>query len=223
MIRSYLPRAFQIYSILFLIFLFLVNWKWFCFFYFFIYLFLNYAYRRKVFNEEDYIDTREFKGGVLCPISGVITKLYSSLDDAYHKSRACLEIKSGLRFETGLYLPTQSEVKEFIVRSKDGHKNLGYLDYHSLKQDKIISIAVVFREENGNEIILEFPKRLFFPWPRIWMMPGDRGKIGVNIGHLPFGGKVLLYLPKNYEILTTKGNKVKAKSTLIAAQRQTSA
>lgn len=220
MFKSYLPRAFQYYALLLILFLFIIaSYKILSITVLF-FLFLNFSYRKKIFNVEDYIDTRGFEESVLCPISGYVSKLYSPLVGPYSKKSVCIEISSSLHFETGLFLPTKSEVQEFILDTKDGIINLGYLDYNYLKQNLINCLSIVFNDKHKNKIVLEFPRRMFLPWPKIWMMPGDRGKVGANIGHLPFGGKVYLYLPINYEILVTKGDKVTATSTMIAALAQ---
>ncbi len=222
MFKSYLPRAFQYYGLIFIVVLFLITAYKLLLVFLILFLFLNFVYRKRVFNIEEYFDNRDFKESILCPISGYVSKLYSPLFGRYSQRSVCVEITSNLNFETGLFLPTKSEVKQFVLDTTEGIFNLGYLDYNSLKENFIKSLSVVFSDKYKNEIILEFPRRIFLPWPRMWMMPGDRGRIGVNIGHLPFGGKVSLYLPKNYEILVTTGDKVKAASTLIAVIRQES-
>ena len=47
-------------------------------------------------------------------------------------------------------------------------------------------------------------------------MPGDRGGRRVNIGYFPFGGTVVLYLPKKYEILVKVNDDVNAGETIFA-------
>jgi phosphatidylserine decarboxylase len=48
------------------------------------------------------------------------------------------------------------------------------------------------------------------------VMPGDRGGRRVNIGYFPFGGTVMLYLPKKYEILIKTNDEVTAGETIMA-------
>ena len=53
-------------------------------------------------------------------------------------------------------------------------------------------------------------------WPELIVMPGDKGGRRVNIGYFPFGGTVMLYLPKKYEILIKSNDEVLAGETILA-------
>jgi hypothetical protein len=97
--------------------------------------------------------------------------------------------------EMGIFLPLSSEIKN-LWRSRN---------------------KVTLELENKNELIeLYFIRRLFGFWPELIVMAGDKGGRQVNIGFFPLGGKVVLSIPKKYEILIKDSKKVIAGETLIA-------
>ena len=69
------------------------------------------------------------------------------------------------------------------------------------------------KTEDGDELIIQFcPRFRFFTC----LNRGDRVARGTNFGFMPFGGDVLLYLPKNYEILINSNSIIKKARTIIA-------
>lgn len=97
--------------------------------------------------------------------------------------------------EMGIFLPLSSEVKN-LWRTKN---------------------KVTLELESRNDLIeLHFIRRFFWFWPELIVMAGDKGSRQVNIGFFPLGGKVVLSIPKKYEILIKDSKKVIAGETLIA-------
>ncbi len=122
--------------------------------------------------------------------------------------------------EAGLYLPIKSEIKDF--QSKEG-KSYFRFARDPLPDQSSVSVAGVCLSLETNKmqyVGLQFVKCILGQWPEIVVMPGDRGKERVNIGFFPFGGTVLLFLPKEFEVLVNKDNEVIAGETVVAKDLQ---
>lgn len=180
-----------------------------------IYAALLYLYRR---DPKRHTDLEQVPDNViLAPINGKVVSIernvhHPAYGDHFTKATLFCHWKE----EAGVYLPLASEIKEFVINRADSHEFQGLLNYKALKSPQVKSIGVVFTDKFQHKIILGFRRRRFGLWPRLWMMPGDRGKRGANIGHFPFGGKVSLYLPENYEILISESTTIQAAVTVLA-------
>lgn len=114
----------------------------------------------------------------------------------------------------GIFLPLSCEIKNLLVlkgqsffRLKKAIEELG------AKEGKGVSLAL---DNRGESVGLTFYKCKVGLWPELMVMPGDRGGRRVNIGYFPFGGTVMLYLPKKYEILVKTNDEVTAGETIFA-------
>lgn len=116
----------------------------------------------------------------------------------------------------GIYLPYTSEVKDLLaVKGRD------FFRFAKLEGTNIVDragIRITLSDQKGDEIGLQLIKCKAGLWPEIKVMPGDRGKRQANIGLLPFGGTLALYIPSKYEILVQEGQEVVAGESLIAGQ-----
>mgnify|MGYP005689369667 CR=1 FL=1 len=116
--------------------------------------------------------------------------------------------------EMGINLPLSSEVKMLHVL-----KGQSFLRTHvaseviGTKEGKGVSLAL---DNRGETVGLTFFKCKLGLWPELMVMPGDRGGRRVNIGYFPFGGTVMLYLPKKYEILVKTNDEITCGETIIA-------
>lgn len=116
--------------------------------------------------------------------------------------------------EYGIYLPFSSEVIDLV--SEKGREHFRYS-----KENVFLGKAgllVSLKDSKGDEIGLQLIKCPAGLWPEIKVMPGDRGKRQANIGLLPFGGTLVLYIPNKYEILIQVGQELMAGESLIAGQ-----
>lgn len=116
--------------------------------------------------------------------------------------------------EYGIYLPFSSEVIDLV--SEKGREHFRYS-----KEKGLIGRAgllISFKDLKGDEIGLQLIKCPMGLWPEIKVMPGDRGTRQANIGLLPFGGTLVLYIPNKYEILIQVGQELMAGESLIAGQ-----
>lgn len=123
--------------------------------------------------------------------------------------------------EAGLYLPTGSEVLDLFCEK--GKSFFRY--FFSLERDVIDKYSGVYlrfktvndeQKEYGIQVI----KCFLGQWPKVRVIPGDRGRAQVNFGFLGLGGTVLLYLPSQYEILVKDGQLATAGQTIVAARTE---
>lgn len=116
----------------------------------------------------------------------------------------------------GIYLPYTSEVKDLMaVKGRD------YFRFSKKDQERLADragVMISLMDQKGDEIGLQLIKCPTGLWPEIKVMPGDRGKRQANVGLIPFGGTLALYIPNKYEILVQKGQEVVAGESLIADQ-----
>ncbi|MBK26684.1 MAG: hypothetical protein CME70_21970 [Halobacteriovorax sp.] len=119
--------------------------------------------------------------------------------------------------EYGIYLPFTSEVKDLLAL-----KGRDFFRFSKLENTNIVDragVLISLESQKGDEIGLQLLKCPTGLWPEIKVMPGDRGKRQANIGLLPFGGTLALYIPEKYEILVQEGQEVVAGESLIAGQQ----
>lgn len=132
------------------------------------------------------------------------------------------EIQIGIPWwsEPGLYLPAKSEIKDF--QSKEGKSFFRFAAEPLPDQTNMLVAGICLSLATAQKQIIgmQFVKCLLGQWPELVVMPGDRGKERANIGFFPFGGTVLIFLPKNYDMLINKDNEVIAGETVIAKDLQ---
>ena len=116
--------------------------------------------------------------------------------------------------EMGIYLPLSCEIKNLLVlKGQSFFRYFKAVEVIGTKEGKGVSLAL---DNRGESLGLTFFKCKFGLWPELLVIPGDRGGRRVNIGYFPFGGTVMLYLPKKYEILVKSNDEVNAGETIIA-------
>ncbi len=204
--KSFISNSY-FYGILFIvIFSFLLGFFQFSFVIAFLSGILFWLFRKKVnfytFNTRD-------KLNIFSPVCGEIKKIIKN------ESENVLIISVGFFDNYGVYLPNTSRVDNFEV--KGGDQFFRYkIPNDLLEFEKYRHISIALRGKNGAVLKMEFYKNFLGKKLKSWLLPGDRGKQKANMGFLPFGGTVLLYLPKNCEILTNIGEKVIGGETLLA-------
>jgi len=213
MLKSYLPAKFNTVAVI----LFITFWL-FAFYkllftltltYFLIYLVL-----RK--NRNDFRDDPVITRGVIfSPVNGKVVHIeYNVSHGLYGEQLIEIQIMIPWWKEMGIFLPLSCEIKNLLVlkgysffRTQKAAEVLGS------KEGKGVSLAL---DNRGECIGLTFLKCKLGFWPELMIMPGDRGGRRVNIGFFPFGGTVMLYLPKKYEILVKENDEVGACETIFA-------
>lgn len=141
----------------------------------------------------------EDEGTFLSPVSGKVVGVYENKFE--ENLGTCTQIGLDIPYFStyGIYLPTSSRVNLVI----DGE----------------IEKKLIFDSINKGSYIFKLCSRASFIKSRLWVRPGDLGKIGSCIGFLPFGGSVFLTIPANDDILVKVGDKVVANQTIISTQK----
>lgn len=213
MLKSYLPPKFNtLAAILFVIF-------WMFGFYktlsllFLTYLVL-YVMLRK--NRNDFRDEPvSTKGVIFSPANGKVVHIEHDVSHGLFGEQLIeIQIMVAWWKEMGIFLPLSSEIKNLLRLSGQS-----FFRYHKAvevlgsKEGKGVSLVL---DNRGETVGLTFFKCKLGFWPELIIMPGDRGGRRVNIGYFPFGGTVMLYLPKKYEILVKTNDEVNAGETIFA-------
>jgi phosphatidylserine decarboxylase len=116
--------------------------------------------------------------------------------------------------EMGIFLPLSSEIKTLLVlRGQSFFRFKRVEEVLGSKEGKGLSLSL---DNKGETVGMTFFKCKLGLWPEIMVMPGDKGGRRVNIGFFPFGGTVMLYLPKKYEILVKQNDELTACETILA-------
>lgn len=213
MLKSYIPPKITTYAVLFFILLWLLNYNVLLIILLVLYLFIYILFRR---NRHDFLDEHVVTTGVIfAPANGKILHIEPSVSHSVFGEQL-IEIQIMISWwkEMGLYLPMSSEIKNLIVvkgqsffRFQKADKVLGS------KEGKGIHLKL---DNKGESIGLSLFKCKIGLWPELIVMPGDRGSRRVNIGYFPFGGTVILYLPKKYEILLRENDEITAGESILA-------
>lgn len=121
--------------------------------------------------------------------------------------------------EAGLYLPTASEVLElFYEKGKGFFRYFFDIEHDLLDKYSGVSLRLKSTGSDHKEYGIQVIKCFLGSWPKVRVIPGDRGSAQVNFGFLGLGGTVLLYLPSQCEILVKNGQLAIAGQTIIAAR-----
>ncbi|MDO9183563.1 MAG: hypothetical protein Q7U04_14210 [Bacteriovorax sp.] len=213
MLKSYVPAKFNtLAAILFIIFWLFGFYKILTIF-IILYLIL-YVVLRKSRNDfrDDPVSTR---GVIFSPVNGKIIHIEHNVSHGLYGDQL-IEIQIMIPWwkEMGIFLPLSCEVKNLLLLK--GHSFFRYqkaVEVLGSREGKGVGLGL---DNRGESIGLTFFKCKLGLWPELMVMPGDRGGRRVNIGYFPFGGTVMLYLPKKYEILVKTNDEVNAGETIFA-------
>lgn len=175
-----------------------------------------YLFRRKkgVFKENPSIT----EGVLYSPTNGKIIKvLPKSEHPKLGGDLTEILVRIPWHAEYGIYLPFTSEVRDLLpIRGREFFR---FSKDRNIKFSDRAGVFLSLENQKGDEIGLQLLKCPTGLWPEIKVMPGDRGKRQANVGLLPFGGTLALYIPDKYEILVQEGQEVVAGESLIAGQQ----
>ncbi len=213
MLKSYLPAKFNTFAVILFITFWLFGFYKILLIFALIYTFLYLVLRK---NRNDFRDDPvSTKGVIFSPINGKIIHIEQNVSHGLYGEQL-IEIQIMIPWwkEMGIYLPLSCEIKTLLV-----HNGYSFFRTHKAvevlgsKEGKGVALAL---DNRGECIGLTFLKCKLGFWPELMIMPGDRGGRRVNIGYFPFGGTVMLYLPKKYEILVKENDEVSACETIFA-------
>ncbi len=211
--KSYIPSR---YNTFFFILAVLI-WKLFELKYLFVfaalYAFVYFTLRRDQNHFRD--DPTITKGVVYAPGNGVVVHIEEKVNHSFYGEDVIeIQIKIPWWKEMGVFLPVSSEVADFRVFKGKSFFRLGvYAEKAGIANYTGIGMILDTKESLIGMSVIKCPLGL---WPEIGIMPGDRGSRRANVGFLPFGGTLLLYLPKKYEILVKKNDVIQAGESILA-------
>ncbi|MGZ3789311.1 MAG: phosphatidylserine decarboxylase [Bacteriovorax sp.] len=213
MLKSYLPAKFNtMAAILFLFFWLFGLYK------ILLILVLAYALLYVVLrkNRNDFRDDpTSTRGVIFSPSNGKIVHIEHNVSHGLYGDQL-IEIQIMIPWwkEMGIFLPLSCEIKNLLVlKGQSFFRYKKVVEVIGSKEGKGVSLAL---DNRGENLGITFFKCKLGLWPELMVMPGDRGGRRVNIGYFPFGGTVMLYLPKKYEILVKTNDEVNAGETIIA-------
>lgn len=213
MLKSYLPAKFNTLALTLILFFWVFGMHKILSVSFLLYALLYVVLRK---NRNDFRDEpMSTKGVIFAPVNGKIVHMENNVSHGMYGDQL-MEIQIMIPWwkEMGIFMPLSSEIKTLMVlkgqsflRTKIAEEVIG------TKEGKGVSVAL---DNRGETIGLTFFKCKLGLWPELMVMPGDRGGRRVNIGYFPFGGTVMLYLPKKYEILLKINDEITAGETIMA-------
>jgi hypothetical protein len=189
-------------------FIFFLICSLFIFFYLFLFRRFSPSYR------EDFV----LKDGIFySPVNGRVSYIRNNVSrngssELFHE----IGIVSSWWKEGGMYLPIRSEVINLsFFEGKSIFRYFGKA--YEKAREETNRLSIEFRCTNGDTYHLDSLKCPAGLWPKVRVVPGDRGKAQVNFGFFGLGGTTVLYLPQNYEILVKDGLEAVAGQTIMAS------
>jgi len=151
---------------------------------------------------------------IYSPVNGKVVSIDKNVNhDVFGSEMIQMRLAIPFFKEMGLFLPTSSEVVN--LKAKKGRKMFRLnKSFETLSSETGLCLAM--KSSNGCEFGMQLIPCSLGMWPEVALLPGDRGKLGANIGYFPFGGTVLLYLPKESEVLISESAELIAGETLLA-------
>ena len=213
MLKSYLPAKFNTLAFVILFFLWIFSFYKILTAAFLGYVLLYLVLRR---NRNDFRDDPiSTKGVIFAPANGKIVHIENNVSHGMYGDQL-IEVQIMIPWwkEMGVFMPLSAEIKTLLVL-----KGQSFFRYQKAEEvigtrdGKGVALAL---DNRGETVGLTFFKCKLGLWPELTVMPGDRGGRRVNIGYFPFGGTVMLYLPKKYEILLKTDDEVTAGETILA-------
>ena len=213
MFKSYLPPRFNSFTAILLILFWLLGFHKIFSILVVVYFLLYFSLRKNSNHFRD--DPVTTRGVIFSPCNGKIIHIERNISHGLYGDQFT-EIQLMIPWwkEMGIYLPLSSEIKNLLVlKGQSFFRYFKAVEMIGTKEGKGVSLAL---DNRGETIGLTLFKCKLGLWPELLVMPGDRGGRRVNIGYFPFGGTVMLYLPKKYEILVKSNDEVSAGETIIA-------
>ncbi len=213
---SFIPR-FIVWSFLLFTFFYVRKWSFpFQALFVFFSLFIFYFFRR---SSIPFRETIKNDGEIfLSPIHGVVKSIRRDTM-GWDELPGAHEVRIAINYldQKGLYLPTSGEVS--YLKENKGMR----IDRQASSQEFYLPPAelahtdLVLKSKNNTKSLMRFIDCKFGYRPSIWLKSGDRGRGAACFGHYPFGGTLIIYLPKNSDILVFENEHVVPGQSVIAA------
>ncbi len=211
--KSYIPSRYNTFFFIIGFFIWVIfSFKWLLVFtslYLVAYLILR---RDSNFFRDDPTIT---SGVVFAPCNGKVIHIEEKVNHSFY-GEDLIEVQICIPWwkEMGIFLPLSSEVKDLrIFKGKSFYRYGFYALKAGIANYSGLGIIFGIKDIQYGLSLIRCPLGL---WPEVTVMPGDRGTRRVNFGFLPFGGTLLLYLPKRFEVLIKVDDVIAAKETIVA-------
>lgn len=213
MLKSYLPSKFNTFAFTGFLLLWVSGLYKTLLILIFVYLALYILLRR---SRNDFRDDHTVtKGLIFSPANGKVIHIEHNVSHGIYGDQLVeIQILVPWWKEMGIYMPLSAEVKSLLVLK--GRSFFRYMKTEEIIGTNLGKGVSLSLDNRGESIGMTFFKCRLGLWPELIVMPGDRGGRRVNIGYFPFGGTVMLYLPKKYEILIKSNDEILAGETILA-------
>lgn len=180
---------------------------------------IGYAFRRK---SVPYRDTLKNDGEIfLSPVFGEVKSIRQNVPFSFNDESG-FEVRIAISGwdEKGLYLPTSGEVS--FLKANKGIRISREADATEFYRpvDEIAHTDFVLTSKNQTKTLMRFIDGQYGKRPTIWLKSGDRGRGAACFGYYPFGGSLLIYLPRNSDILVFEKERLIPGQSVIAALKE---
>lgn len=186
--------------------------KFFSFWLFLVFVTLFLFRRRKLRYKDQF---KNESSTYLSPVNGFVFDIQKEIECEDGEKYSVVRLTLPHFNEWGIYLPHDGEVQDVSVNS--GKK---FVRYNSklpdLQENSFDHVNIVTRSKNDHLCTLKVVRCAIGWKPKVWLVPGDRGRPGACLGFLPLGGTVLMLVPSSFDIVINKHDKVIAGQTVIA-------
>lgn len=122
-----------------------------------------------------------------------------------------ISLKVGILNHYGVRMPFTGSIRSFI-QTKEKVFSLGKIPIYKYRT------IVELKSRELGKIKLTFISITNLAVSRIWVRSGDKATVGAYLGYLPFGGKVIVEIPKKLDMLVKPNDKLLSAETLLAAK-----
>ena len=191
--KNYLPKKYHFYVWSILIFQFVLGLE-------FLLLWSLWAYTIVVLLFLKRTAGKEEEKGMTSPASGKLVEIKKSVSHSFFGENFT-EYKIVIPWwrDYGVYFPGPCEVIDVF-----------------LDRQEIIKHYFLLQSVDNEPIGMQFEAQTLRFGLQTGLFPGDRGQKKANMGYIPFGGTLFLYLPSKYETLIESGKKLIAGQTILA-------
>ena len=211
---SYLSTSYFVFLLCFLVLAFYFK-LWYLGLFLLVFISLSIFIHRKDDRRDD--SGQSFETLLRSPVNGKIVSVKKNLShDIFGEDLQEIAIVVPHFIESGLYLPLSGE---FEYKKKiAGQKIFRYMRVFlgQTRRDHLESELVMLRNKERQLLGLQIVRCFLGLSPRIWILPGDRGKSGERFGYFPMGGVILFYFPNDYKLIVGEGDCLRARESILA-------
>ena len=138
---------------------------------------------------------------LVSPVDGIVKRVSKTSDPYLERQAICIEFEMALTDPYTLYSVTEGKISNFWMQSKGNNKGKARAVWIQTDEDDNV-VMEVYASRSGQIMC--------------YHAAGERVGQGKKCGFLPFGSKVIVYLPENSLVDVNEGDTVKAGEDIIA-------